>query len=170
MAKFRDFEVLYEDIIHLDKSLTLNQAIAVLIVESFFFTHEEKVHVSLVVCKLEYLRFKKRYTDELGSQMYPIICDIFNEKTKFRQHLDLGVFLTDYLKSQNLRITQQDYARILPIVAPYFKFNPDKYKAEAFKTLFPPPKRQTQIIIPPKNTPQDKKSNPLFFPWRKRNT
>lgn len=168
-TRFRDWEILYEDIIHIDKTLTTNQAISVLIVESFHFPHEEKLEVSFIICKLEYLRFKKMFSDELGDAMYETVCDIFDETPKFQQHKNLEKLVDEFITSHNQRLTQQDYHRILPIVAPYFRFNPDRYKKEAFKLLFPasPTVNHTpKAVAPSKKNKKSKGRKGGLFSWK----
>lgn len=170
-TRFRDWEILYEDIVHMYKELTLNQGISVLVVESLLFTHKEKVEVSLVVCKLEYLRSKKMYTDALGAKLYESVCDIFDYTPPYEKHLNMGKVLDEFLQSKGLFMSKQDYLRIIPIVGPYFRFNIPHYKAELIQRLFPVSASHlnTEAVIgnvKPMNA--DRIRGRRFFPWRKR--
>lgn len=151
MSTFRDFEVLYENIPHLSKCLTINQAMAVLMVESFPFTKEEKFHVSVVVCKLEFIRSKRKYNDELGLKMYEIICDIFTENSQYENFLLLGTHLDQFISSVHLFMTVADYNHIAPTVAKYFSFPPTGYKKELQCKLNLVPKKHGSVYH--QNTP-----------------
>lgn len=158
MSKFRDFEVLYEKIPHLSKCLTLNQAISVLVVESFPFSKEEKFQVSLVVCKLEYLRGKRKYSEELGHEMYATICDIFSENTQYENFLLLSSVLDKELTRLRLTISTVDYNHIAPIIGKYFSFPPTQYKNDVLHACNLMPKKHAATYHQPvSSTPISRK-------------
>lgn len=144
MSRYRDFEVLYENIVHISKCITMNEAISVLMVESFSFSQEEKLNVAVVVCKLEYIRAKNRYTEELGLNMYQWICDIFTENTQYENFLQLSTHLDNYMVEQKIKMSITDFNRIVPVVGKYFQFTPNE-KKELLQKMHPKPKQSAHL-------------------------
>lgn len=137
MANYRRFEVIAEQIHHPSQELTLNQALAIVMLEiSVLRDSQEKLHLSLVVCQLEYIRVHRLYTAPMGKDLYRLLWDIWNEKSKYEQILDLGVYLKKTLKERNHSMSPAEYESVAVTVAGYFQLRPEGYQNQLHQFLY----------------------------------
>ncbi len=150
MSKYRKFEIIADKINHMEKRLTINQTISLTILESQVIKDPKELHdIYFATCKLEYLRFSSLYTQQLGEELYVLLCNIFNEKTKYQQIMDLDCFLNRFFISSGRRLTPMDYQRTLSVVSGYYRIEQSLLSEIVTKKLTPPPVVKTEIIPPP---------------------
>lgn len=158
-----------DQITHGSKELTLNQAIAMVMVDSMLIKDsEEKLKLSLVVCKLEFFRSQRLYNEEIAKGLYRHLWDIYSYKSKYEQILDLGKYLDQQLLIQNKQIQKQNYVKIVPTVSNYFDISAEQYEKDLMQLLEPKrpkpkPQREIQEPVDTKGKKKKKKTRFLFF-------
>ncbi len=112
MSKYRKFEIVADKINHVEKSLGINEAVSVIMIESQLIPKDQWADVYICIAKLQYIRSQRLYTKKLGDALYEILWDIFNEKSKLEQIIDLGLFLDEFLKENNRVLKRKDYEKM----------------------------------------------------------
>lgn len=131
MTKYQQFEVIKSQIHHPSAKLTLNQAIALIMLETIpLFKKEEKLKISVVICKLEFFRINRLYREEMGEKLYKLLCDIFQENTIYQQIDQVEAYLDQELARMQRKITPQQYDKLALTVSRYFQISPVQYQKD----------------------------------------
>lgn len=149
MSKYRRFEIVADKINHVEKSLGLNEAISVIMLESQLIPKEQWTEIYVCIAKLEYIRTQRLYTKKLGDALYQILWDVFNEKSKLEQIVDLGLFLDKFLKENNRELKRKDYEKMAPSISRSTSMNEGTLR-DYFREKFPSIPPSPQPALPEK--------------------
>lgn len=174
MSKYRQFEIIAQEIYHGFRALTANQAIALVILESIPLQDpQEKLEISLVVCKLEYFRMSRLFDEKMGKHLYHLLYYLDSLDTKYQLILKIGAYLDQELFLRNRRINPQNYGKVTTTVSKYLQVPKEQFhkdimalvEAKKPKPFVPPTQKEPVSRQKSQSIPKNTRKKRRFFPW-----